>query len=226
MSIVNIARQFGYSIIFQFSEKSEKNEKSALEYFDYIGVDGIVLFSVGSDSDEYENYLKSINKPLVLIGNQMFDLPFIGIDDFSAMYTLTEKIAQTITEGSITYFAPILKQPLHSKNAQKLRLAGFTEAVKSMKRDYRIVTNISDIGKNSGIICATDHYAMSVLKHLEFPKDIVIAGFDNISLLKNAASKVLTVEYSTDKIAEECMNYILGRRYEPQIEYKLVYNSD
>ena len=44
MSLVNEARRFGYSIIFQFSEKEIKNEKKALEYFDYIGVDGIILF--------------------------------------------------------------------------------------------------------------------------------------------------------------------------------------
>ena len=78
MSLVNTARQAGYSIIFQFSGKDEKNERAALEYFDYIGVDGIILFSTGSDSEEYHNYLHSLKKPIVLIGNRMFDLPFMA----------------------------------------------------------------------------------------------------------------------------------------------------
>ena len=78
MSLVNAANKAGYSVIFQFSNKNEKSERAALEYFNYIGVDGIVLFSVGSDSEEYKNYLQLLKKPIVLIGNKMFDFPYIG----------------------------------------------------------------------------------------------------------------------------------------------------
>lgn len=226
MSIVNIAREYGYSIIFQFSEKNEKNEKAAIEYFDYIGVDGIILFSAGSDSTEYENYLRSLKKPLVLIGNKIFDLPFIGIDDFGAMFELTKRIADMTPTGDIVYYAPILKKELHSTNAQRLRLDGFTAAVKSLGKPYRIVRDIGELSSFGAIVCPTDYYVLSVLKHLGYPSDITIGGFDNISLLKSIHSSVLTVDYSTDKIAEECLNYILGRRYTPQIEYKLVYNND
>lgn len=226
MSIVNIAREYGYSIIFQFSEKNEQNEKAAIEYFDYIGVDGIILFSVGSDSAEYENYLRSLKKPLVLIGNRMFDLTFIGIDDFSAMFELTHRVANTAHSGDIVYYAPILKKELHSTNAQRLRLDGFVSAVKTLDKPYRIATDIDELTRFGCIVSPTDYYVLRVLKHFGYPNDIKIGGFDNISLLKSINSSVLTVDYSTDKIAEECMNYILGRRYEPQIEYKLVYNSD
>ena len=227
MSLTVAAKRAGYSVIFQFSGKDIKNEQEALEYFDYIGVDGIILFSVGSDSEEYRNYLRSIKKPLVLIGNRLFDLPYIGIDDKKAMRELTLSLTEDTDDGDVLYFAPILKKELHSVNAQRLRLEGFIDAATSISKQYRVITDIENIPTSfSGMICATDHYMLRVLQHLGYPHNIKIAGFDNISFLKNINSPVLTVEYSTDKIAAECMNYILGKPYVSNIEHKLVYNTE
>jgi LacI family transcriptional regulator len=226
MSLVKEARKFGYSIIFQFSGKEEKNEKKALEYFDYIGVDGIVLFSVGSDNEEYKNYLYSLKKPIVLIGNKLFDLPFVGIDDMKAMSDLSRKFAENMPSGDILYFAPVLKKQLHSSNAQRMRLAGFVQAMKTLKKSYRIVTDVEELSNCAGIICATDYYVLQALKHLGNPKNVLIAGFDNISVLKDIPVRVLSVEYSTDKIAEETINYILGRKYTSKVEHGLIYNID
>jgi LacI family transcriptional regulator len=226
MSLVKEARKFGYSIIFQFSEKEENNEKKALEYFDYIGVDGIVLFSVGSDNEEYKNYLYSLKKPIVLIGNKLFDLPFVGIDDMKAMSDLSRKFAENMPSGDILYFAPVLKKQLHSSNAQRMRLAGFVQAMKTLKKSYRIVTDVEELSNCAGIICATDYYVLQALKHLGNPKNVHIAGFDNISVLKDIPVRVLSVEYSTDKIAEEAINYILGRKYTSKVEHGLIYNID
>ncbi|MBQ8880016.1 MAG: LacI family DNA-binding transcriptional regulator [Clostridia bacterium] len=226
MSLVNEARKFGYSIIFQFSGKEEKNEKKALEYFDYIGVDGIVLFSVGSDNEEYKKYLYSLKKPIVLIGNRLFDLPFVGIDDEAAMYDLSRKIAENALSGDIVYFAPVLKKQLHSSNAQRMRLDGFVRAMTALRKSYRIATEIEELSNCGGIICATDHYVLRALNHLGYPKNAQIAGFDNVSVLKNVNVRILSVDYSTDKIARETINYILGRQYTSTVEHSLVYNTD
>lgn len=226
MSLVKEARKFGYSIIFQFSEKEESNEKKALEYFDYIGVDGIVLFSVGSDNEEYKNYLYSLKKPIVLIGNKLFDLPFVGIDDMKAMSDLSRTFAENMPSGDILYFAPVLKKQLHSSNAQLMRLEGFVQAMKMLGQSYRIVTDVEELSNCAGIICATDYYVLQALKHLGNPKNVLIAGFDNISVLKDIPVRVLSVEYSTDKIAEETINYILGRKYTSKVEHGLIYNID
>ena len=226
MSLVNAANKAGYSVIFQFSNKNEKSERAALEYFNYIGVDGIVLFSVGSDSEEYKNYLQLLKKPIVLIGNKMFDLPYIGIDDSVAMREVTQRIAKKIPSGDILYFAPILKKNLHSLNAQRLRLNGFIEAVTSLKKTYRVVTSIDEVSNFGGIVCSTDYYALKVLKHFRYIENIILSGFDNISFLSNVDVPILTVDYSTDRIATECINYILGRLFVTEIQYRLVYNTD
>ena len=226
MSLVNAANNAGYSVIFQFSNKNEKSERAALEYFNYIGVDGIVLFSVGSDSEEYKNYLQLLKKPIILIGNKMFDFPYIGIDDAAAMREVTQRIAEKIPSGDILYFAPILKKNLHSLNAQRLRLNGFIEAVTSLKKTYRVVTSIDEISNFGGIVCSTDYYALKVLKHFRYIENIIISGFDNISFLSNVDVPILTVDYSTDRIATECINYILGRLFVTEIQHRLVYNTD
>jgi LacI family transcriptional regulator len=226
MSLVREAKRAGYSVIFQFSNKDKQSEKEALEYFDYIGVDGIVLFSAGSDSDEYKNYLSSIKRPIVLIGNKLFDFPFVGINDEKAMYELSLKITNESKAGDVLYFAPVLNKQLHSQNAQRKRLNGFLKAMKETDKSYRIVTSAQELSDCGGIICATDYYVLRALKHLGYPKDLPIGGFDNISVLKSISVKVLSVEYSTDKIAEESINYILGRDYKSEIEHSLIYNTD
>jgi len=226
MSLVNAANTVGYSVIFQFSNKNEKSERAALEYFNYIGVDGIILFSVGSDREEFKQYLQMFKKPIVLIGNKIFDLPYIGIDDTAAMRDVTQRIAEKVPSGDILYYAPILRKNLHSLNAQRLRLNGFIEAVTSLQKSYRVITSIDEISDFGGIVCSTDYYAIKVLKHLRYTENLIISGFDNISFLSNLELPVLTVDYSTDRIAKECINYILGRHFTLKLEHRLVYNID
>jgi len=65
-----------------------------------------------------------------------------------------------------------------------------------------------------------------VLKHFRYIENIIISGFDNISFLSNVDVPILTVDYSTDRIATECINYILGRLFVTEIQHRLVYNTD
>ncbi len=222
MSLVREAKKMGYSLIFQFSEKDLDRERTALEYFDYIGVDGIILFSAGSDSPEYEIYLRSLIKPLILIGNRLFDLPYVGIDDRKAMEEITLRLTESSPDESVIYYAPILQKHLNKDNAQNLRLQGFIDAMEQRNGKFQIITDLADLSDGNTIVCATDYYAVAVLKHLGFPTDVKISGFDNISLLKTFNNPILTVEYSTDRIARECLNYILGKPYHPNIDYRLV----
>ncbi len=224
-SLVNEAKRMGYSLIFQFSEKDASRERKALEYFDYIGVDGIVLFSVGSDDDVYEKYLRSIKRPLVSIGNRIFQFPYVGIDDKKAMQEIALRLCNEAKDGELVYYAPILRKPLHTLNAQRLRLQGARAAIKQQNRTLRIAFTPEELSGAAAVICPTDDYAASVLRHLKFPQSLPISGFDNISLLNYLQTPVLTVEYSTDTIARECMNFLLGRPYQPEIPYQLLYKN-
>ena len=221
MSLVNCFQTIGYSVIFLFSNKELAAERSAVDYFNYIGVDGIILFSVGSDDVEYLSYLRSIMRPLVTVGNRMRGVSYIGVDDEQAMYDLTVKMPQK--DGELLYFAPILKKTLHSLNAQYRRFDGFRRAAEERGQAWRLVTDESDLCDNcAGIVCSTDHYVLRVLEHFEFSCQAPLAGFDHVSALSHSKERILTVEYSTDRIAEECMHYFLKRKFEPHIPHTVL----
>lgn len=222
MSLVESAKKDGYSVIFLFSNKDLKAEKSAIDYFNYIGVDGIVLFSVGTDSVEYQNYLNTIKKPIVTVGNKLFEFAHVGIDDFKAMYDLTCAVLKKC-DGEVSYFAPILKRNLNKNNAQELRLNGFKKATKEKGINYKIVLDEKDLDENvNAVICSTDYYMLNAINKFGINSNKVIAGFDNIPALKKLNLKTLTVEYSTNDIANECMNYFLRRKYTKNICHTIV----
>lgn len=224
MSITNRAKTDGYAVIFSFSNKNLNEERQALDYFDRIGADGIILFSAGSDDENYANYLNSLNVPLVTIGNRLFDLPYIGVDNFSAMHDVTIEMLKQ-TSGKLQYFAPALEKALSENNAQRQRAAGFIAAAESHRRPYKIITNENELSfKEAGIICSTDYYLLKALKKSGFKRDIKIAGFDYIPMLSYVDSKIFTVDYSTDEVADECMNYFLKRKYKSAIPYRIRYN--
>ena len=221
MSLVNCFQTVGYSVIFLFSNKELAAEKSAVDYFNYIGVDGIVLFSVGSDDAEYLSYLRSIMRPMVTVGNRMEGLTHIGVDDTRAMYDLTMQMPRG--EGELIYFAPILKRTLHSLNAQKQRFDGFCQAVKERGGEWRLVTEAKDLDEQcAGIICSTDHYVLRVLEHFSFSCRVPLAGFDHANVPERIGNHIFTVEYSTDRIAEECMHYFLKRHFDPEIPHMVL----
>lgn len=222
MSLVNEAKKVGYVVNFFFSNKDIKQEKSAIDYFNYIGVDAIIIFSVGSDGKDYENYLRSINKPVVTIGNKIGEVAYIGIEDKNAMSELTLKVLQESKMGRIEYFSPVLKKELNSQNAQRLRLDAFIETAEENNVEYKIVTDVEDLSQDaSGIICSTDYYLLQVLKKLK-NSNAVIAGFDGLPIIDYFDRKIYTVKYSTDEIANQCLRYCLGRRYNKKIKHTVI----
>ena len=55
-----------------------------------MGCKGIILCSVNS-GQEFENYLKLLDIPIVSVGNRIDFLPYVGIDDFDAMQKILTK---------------------------------------------------------------------------------------------------------------------------------------
>lgn len=224
MSLTEAARAAGYSVIFQFSNKNPDAERRALDYFNYIGTDGIILFPIGNDSAEYTEYLRSFKRKIITVGNELNGIDYIGIDDEEAMYDLCTEMLRECAE-SVAYFAPILKSRLHSKNAQLLRLRGYERAVGECGREPIIITEAEWISRGlGGIICSTDHYLLQVRAHLGGDSAVRLAGFDNTDALKSICGNALTVEYSTDRIAEECINCISGKAFVRRIGHSIIKN--
>ncbi len=227
MSLVNCFQTVGYSVVFLFSDKKIEEERAAIDYFNFIGVDGIVLFSVGSDDETYLSYLSAINRPIVTVGNRIKGVAHVGVDDELAMYDLTRRMLELTGEGRVQYFAPVLRRSLHSQNAQLLRAEGFRRAITETGRCGEIVMEEDALDKDAaGIICSTDHYALRVWKHFGGTWERPLAGFDQISLISYLDGVFLTLAYSTDEIAEECKNYFLKRSFSSCIGHRVVLSGE
>ena len=63
-------------------------------------VDGIVLCPINA-GEEYENFLLSLNIPVVTFGNKLNSIPHIGIDNASAM---KETVEYVLNKGYVPRF--------------------------------------------------------------------------------------------------------------------------
>ena len=168
-----------------------------------MGVKGIILCSV-NNGDEFENYLKIFDIPIVAVGNRVKSLPYVGIDDFAAMKEISEKILNDKPKN-IIYFSPALNYS--DAYAQRLRYEGFLSAVGSEK--YSVVTDINDIKESydekTTIICSNDYYALKVYFKAS---NVKVVGFDNIKELEKYKIPINSVGYSMAEIANAAVDII------------------
>ena len=172
-----------------------------------MGVQGIVLCSVNCGS-EFDNYLRLFDITIVAVGNDIGSVPYVGIDDFSAMRDMTETI---IADGytDLVYFSPALNYA--DAYAQKLRYEGFLSV--ALGRKYDTVTCIDEIAEcyndKTAIICSTDYYAFQVYVKT---KNAKIVGFDNLDSIEKYKIRIDSVGYSVSEIARFAVDIIVGKR--------------
>lgn len=172
-----------------------------------MGVKGIILCSVNG-GNEFKNYLKLFDIPMVAIGNDTGALPYVGIDDFAAMRELTLKLIQEGIKKFI-YFSPALNYP--NAYAQIKRYEGFLNAVG--EGDYSVVTDINGIKEHypedTAVICSTDYYALKIYFK---GCDARLVGFDNISMLDKYNINIDSVGYSVAEIATEAVSALKSNK--------------
>ena len=199
-----ILRDYGFSAVVMMTHYDKQYEIECIRNMYNMGVKGIILCSV-NNGDEFDNYLKLFDIPIVAVGNKVGSVPFVGIDDFAAMRDMTEKL---LAEGytDLIYFSPALKDK--DAYAQKSRHEGFLSAVSNRK--YILVTDIDQIEEcyndKTAIICSTDYYAFQVYFKA---KNVKIVGFDNLDAIKKYKLNIDSVGYSVPEIAKSAIDIIV-----------------
>jgi len=74
----------GYSVVAMFTHKDKEKERSCIENLYHMCVDGIILCPINKGII-FENFLTSLNIPVVTIGNRLERIPYVGIDNYAAM---------------------------------------------------------------------------------------------------------------------------------------------
>ena len=218
MQMEKYCRAHGYAVVTMFSDKNEKQEIECIRELYHMSVDGIVLCPVNS-GETYENYLESLQIPIITIGNRLEHFPYVGIDNEKAM---EETVAYVLgRKYECLYY---VKPKLQEKNvsAQKERLDTFIRTCRKDNTKYELLSlqeamqkeafdnsHVSEGRKKSAFICPTDTYAIRLLD-IAKKRGMGIIGFDNIPMIDELNLELDSVAYDTQETARIVMEYIIG----------------
>ena len=212
-----LCQRIGYNSVVMFSHNDRKTEIGCINQLVHLGVDGIVLCPVGR-GEEYMLYLKSLNLPIVTIGNRIEGIPFVGLNDHSAMRGMT-KHAISLGYKDFIYYAPVLKKDGYENiYAQNERYSGFLNAVEKYGYPYKTALSEDELKSmlkddvQRAIICPSDIYAIAtynLIREKGF-SDVKVFGFDNCDMLDKARIKVDSVTYDRNNLIEQIYRFLNG----------------
>ncbi len=214
-------RKENLGTIIMMSHYDKQYEIECIRNLYNMGVKGIILCSVNCGED-FENYLRLFDIPIVAVGNQVASLPYVGIDDFGAMREMTLAVLEENPQNLI-YFSPALGYA--DAYAQRRRYEGFLSAAGG--RQYSVITDLTEIKQKyeekTIILCSNDYYALKVYFKGCNAK---ITGFDNIRIVQQYKIGIDSVGYAMAEIAKEAIQSIKTNRKEDVIiRHTLVKNS-
>ena len=212
----------GYYSIIMLTHKDKETERKCIENLYYMAVDGIVLCPI-NDGKEYENYLNSLDIPILTVGNRLGNIPYASIDNRLAMREAT-RCAKKGGYKRLIYLMPNIPEG-ENAYAQEERLKGFIEEAEEGGTVYeikRVGVNTADLGKNDAIICSSDIFALHLLNEAE-KKGFGIIGFDNLNIIDRAGLKLNSVSQDTASVARSAVEYITdGKPITDSAKYKII----
>ena len=211
MNVEGYCTSLGYSTVVMFTDKDYEKEIRCIENLYHMSVDGIILCPVNSGI-EYENYLLSLNIPIVTIGNKLSGIPYIGIDNKLAIKDVVMSLQQKGYKKLI-YIKPNLVQ--RNTFAQTERLDSFSTNCEKVKMDF-VITDMDHVEKELSInnscalVCPTDIYAIKLLRVTQKYKAGII-GFDNLRLIDELELQLDSISYDIALTAQKAVNYIVNK---------------
>ena len=199
----------GYSTVVMFTDKDYEKEIECIKSLYHMAVDGIILCPANNGS-AYENFLFSLNVPIVTFGNKLNGIPYVGIDNAGAT---RDAVTHILNKGykKLIYVKPELKQ--RNTFAQEQRLKVFLAMCKSKQAHY-VVTDLQNAEKEleadkpCAIICPTDIYAIQLLSTAK-KHSAGIIGFDNIRLIEELELTLDSISHNASLTAKTAVDYIV-----------------
>ncbi len=219
-SIEKEAFVLGYSMIVMLSGYSREKELECIEKMTAMNVTGLIVCSVMNDSAPYEKLI-SRGISVVSLLNRVEGLPFVGIDDFAAMYEGTRYVI-SCGYKKLYYISPVLsKGGTQNIGAQYLRYQGFKKAIENdgkSKVDYYVIDNYVDYNQklpklrnesDCAVICSSDSYTIKCISLLGGTK-VGIMGFDRLKTLEILYPMQSGVQCPTEKIGSRAVQFLLS----------------
>lgn len=222
------ARKQGYFVNITLHEENREMEKEQLERLVDYHVDGIILSSV-NQGKEYRDFLKSLDTPIVTIGNKIADgIPFVSIEEKKAAMEATQTILEKGYE-KIVFVCPPVERTEGNTYVHRQRLEGFTEAVARWKKTQAAVESLvidvrdgyvrrtyeelKKAGKRTAFFCSGDIFALDIMKYMaekgkKAGEDYGIVGFDGIDILDYVTPRLCTIYNPVEPVAKEAVKLL------------------
>lgn len=199
----------GYSTVVMFTNKDPKKEIECIRNLFHMAVDGMVLCPVNG-GEEYENFLLSLDIPVVTIGNKLERIPYAGIDNALAIKKAVKSILHK-ADRYLIYVKPEMAQ--RNTFAQTERCNAFISICENEKVRY-IITDLQNAEKEviahqpCVLVCPTDIYAIRLLP-VAAKYGAGIIGFDNLRLIDELGLILDSVSYDVPLTAKVAVDYIV-----------------
>ena len=187
---------------------------------------GIILLASNLD-DELIKILFKGNLPIVLINSDKKIKKFerVAIDDYQGAYAMTQYLIKIKNYKFLSH----ISGPVMNDDAN-LRKSGFIDACKNFKVKY-IIEN-GDFSKEAGydackrimerseraqvIFAANDMMAIGCYNYLrqnnlEIPKDVAIAGFDDVFVSQYLDPPLTTVRVNVEEVGKQAAALLLNK---------------
>ena len=186
--------KIGYGLVLCNSDRNKENENRYIDFLSQRRVDGIILIPVKPKVSDYKKIIENV--PLVMVDNYVndLDISYVGNDNYAG----ARKIVSHMLRQGYRKIGVILGDESSSASNERLKAYKDILLENNIEINEEIIQNSSatfEDGFNlakvlidqrvEAIFTINDTVAMGVMKYchmnnIQIPKDIGIAGYDDI----------------------------------------------
>lgn len=215
-----IATEHGYTVLLVDMDENIDREKPLLEALSR-RVDGMIIFSRLAETQL--DWITKLGKPIVFFGRLThLSLPSVGSDDHLGAYMLAKHLV-SLGHKRIAYLGFDKSRRNEERmegiraclTENKLSLETFNSHSPSTREGERLCSSIMMGATHpDALICYNDLLALGFMKaaqsfNFDIPKDISVAGFDNIEYGRYTSPTLTTVDLQSESMGIEAMKKLL-----------------
>lgn len=220
------AQHKGYSLNIALNGEDCQAEQRRIQEFADRRMEGILLSAI-SKGREYEDFLKSLNTPIVCVGNYVCDsFSTVMIDEAQAARDAVKLILSKGYERVVFVCPPLAVQEERNVYSHIQRNIGFNaeldlhpevgrQIITGDNYIEQLSVRLENLDRRTAILCSGDIYALNIMRHfknikLKTPRDVGIMGFDNIGMLDFIVPRLTTVSTSIEKVAAVAVDELIA----------------
>ena len=235
-AINNEVQRLGYSLNIALNGEDCEAEKCRIQELADRCMEGILLSAVNK-GPEFEQFLVSLNIPVVCIGNYVSDrFSTVMVDESQAARDAVQLIISKGYQRIVFVCPPLAVQDERNVYSHIQRAAGFNAELDLHPHVKRMIISgenyfeqlspvLETLEQRTAILCSGDIYALNIMRRfkemkIRTPRDIGIMGFDNINVLDYIVPRLTTVSTNNVKVAsvaaDELINHISNKNAVPK----------